>query len=236
MIVFDKEPAYVLHRRPYQEVNSLVQFLTPGHGRITVVARQSSKMIGKNMQPFIPVLLSCSGRGELLNLRGFDPQGRAILVKPEEQMIGMYVNELVTRLVRQHMASRRLFEAYAGTLAGLARKEVREPMLRRFELKLLEIAGYGLQLEYDHLTHEPLDAGAMYRYEPGNGPVRCAGGGAGIPMCRGETLLELARGLPGGDARTLREAKELLRTTIDYHLRNRTMHTRSLFRYLKEVT
>ncbi len=237
MITFDKEPAYVLHRRPYQECNSLVQFLTPGYGRMTAIIRQSSKMIGKNVQPFIPVLLGCSGRGDLLNVRAFDPQSKAILAKPEEQMVGMYVNELVTRLIPQHVASRRLFEHYAGTLADVARGDACEPVLRRFEVALLEISGRGLQLDHDHVTHEPLVADAVYRYEPGDGPVRCDGGaGRGEVRCRGETLLDLARGLPGGDARTLREAKELLRTTINYHLRHRVMHTRSLFRYLKEIT
>ncbi len=236
MIVFDKEPAYVLHRRPYQELNSLVQFLTPGYGRVTTVARQSSKMIGKNVQPFIPVLLGCSGRGELLNLRSFDPQGKAILMKPREQMIGMYVNELVARLIPQHMASRRLFECYAETLAELARESEYEPALRRFELKLLEVSGHGLQLDRDCVTHEPLVADAAYRYEPGEGATRCSEGERARVLCRGETLLELGRGLPASDARTLREAKEILRETINYHLKNRTLHTRTLFRYLKEIT
>ena len=35
MTTFDKEPAYVLHRRPYQELNSPVQFLTPGQRQAT---------------------------------------------------------------------------------------------------------------------------------------------------------------------------------------------------------
>ena len=225
----------MLHRRPYQELNSLVQFLTPGYGRVTAVVRQSSKMLGKNVQPFIPVLLSCGGRGELLNLRAFDPQGKAVLTKPQEQMVGMYVNELVTRLIPQHAPSRRLFEHYAETLDELAGEDPCEPTLRRFELKLLEISGHGLQLEHDHVTHEPLAAGAVYGYAPGEGPVRGVGG-RGAVTCRGETLLELARGLPGSDSRTLREAKALLRATINHYLRNRPMHTRSLFRYLKEVT
>lgn len=236
MTTFDKEPAYVLHRRPYQELNSLVQFLTPGYGRVTAVVRQSSKMLGKNVQSFIPVLLSCGGRGELLNMRAFDPQGKAILTAPREQMTGMYVNELVTRLIPPHAPSRRLFEHYVETLTGLADGNACEPVLRRFELKLLEISGHGLQLEHDHLTHEPLAAGAVYSYEPGEGPVRGGRTGAGAVTCRGETLLELARGLPGGDPGVLREAKLLLRTMINYYLRNRPMHTRSLFRYLKEVT
>lgn len=54
MLVFEAEPAFVIHKRPYRDNSSLVQFLTPAHGRITVVARLSSKLIGKTLQPFIP--------------------------------------------------------------------------------------------------------------------------------------------------------------------------------------
>ena len=239
MITFDKEPAYVLHRKPYQEMNSLVQFLTPEHGRVTAIARLSSKMVGKNVSPFIPVLIGCSSRGELLNLRTFDPQGKAILSRPKEQMIGMYLNELVTRLVPQHIPSRRLFRHYANTLGTLAHKEDHEDAcevaLRRFELKLLEITGHGLQLDHDYLTHEPLITDAWYRYEPGEGPV-CSNVSQGDDLCHGGTLLELGRGLSDSDAQVLREAKVLLRGVIQYHLKSRVLHTRSLFHYLKEIT
>ena len=236
MIIFDKEPAYILHRRPYQEATSLVEFLTAGHGRITAVSRQSSKTLGKNIQPFVPALLWCSGRGELLNLRDFDPQGKAVLTEPEDQMVGMYVNELIMRLVPAHVRSHRLFECYATVLSEIAQPADYEPVLRKFELRVLEITGHGLQLEHDLATGEPLIEDALYQYTPGKGPTRCARVESGRLLCRGKTLLDLNRGLQDGDPRTLREAKSLLRTVIDYHLKDRTIHTRSVFRYLREVT
>ena len=235
MIVFDKEPAYVLHSRPYRETNSLVQFLTAQHGRITTVSRSSSGASGKSIQPFIPALLCCSGRSELLNLREFDPQGKAILTHPEDQMVGMYINELVVRLIPARIASRRLFKYYAAALSNVTRQEY-EPVLRKFELQLLEIAGYGLQLEYDSTTSEPLLADAVYRYAPGEGPVRCTQPRLDECLCRGETLLNLHKGMPDKNSRTLREAKRLLRTVINYHLKGRKIHTRSVFRYLHGIT
>ena len=195
MISFDKQPAYVLHRRPYQEANSLVMFLTPEYGRVTAVARASSKMLGKNIAPFVPVLIGCSRRGELFNLRHFDPQGKALLVRPKAQMIGMYLNELITCLVPPNVPSRSLFEAYAGTFAGLVERDSYESTLRRFEVKLLEITGRGLQLEHDCVTHEPLLSDAWYRYQPGEGPLR-SNGRQRDGLCRGGTLLALGRGLP----------------------------------------
>lgn len=235
MIVFDKEPAYVLHRRPYQEANSLVQFLTPEHGRVTAIARASSRMMGKNLSPFIPALIGCSSRGDLFSLRTFDPQGKAILSTPKEQMIGMYINELVVRLVPRQIPSRRLFGYYADALPRLTDQSHCEITLRRFELKLLEITGHGLQLDHDCMTHEPIMAGARYRYEPGEGPV-LSNGAQGGELFSGKALLEIGRGLPDGDTQVLRETKALLRVVIQYHLKSRALHTRSLFHYLKEIT
>ncbi len=236
MIVFDKEPAYILHRRPYQETTSLVEFFTAGHGRITAVARQSSKTIGKNMQPFIPALVWCSGRSELLNLRDFDPQGKAVLTAPEDQMIGMYINELIFLLVPTRVRSRRLFECYVTVLSEIAGQMDYEPVLRNFELRILEVTGNGLQLEHDHVTCEPLIADALYQYTPGQGPRRCGQAGSGQLLCLGSTLLNLGQGLQDSDSRTLREAKQLLRAVINYHLKDRKIHTRSVFRYLREIT
>ena len=236
MITFDKEPAYVLHRRPYQEMSQLVQFLTSEHGRVTAVVRQSSKMLGKNVQAFIPVLISCRGRDDLLSLHRFDPQTKAILVKPEDQMVGMYINELVTRLVPQHMVSRQLFQYYSAALSKLAQIDDYEPILRQFELKLLEITGHGLQLDHDYMTYEPIVCDTMYRYMPGEGPVRCTQMKNGEASYCGKTLLDLRNESVDMDTQTLREAKELLRAVISYHLKNRTIHTRSIFRYLKEIT
>lgn len=233
MIVFDKEPAYVLHCRPYRETGSLVQFLTLEQGRVTAVAKQSSRLPGRDIQPFIPALLRCSGRGELLNLREFDPQGKAVLLKPEDQMVGMYVNELITRLVPLYVSSRRLFGHYADTLQEIPRQQSYELLLRKFELKLLEIAGHGLQLEHDYRSGDPLSAGAVYRYTPGEGPTRCDVSQTGQGLYHGKTLLSLGHGLRDSDLGVLREAKELLRTVISYHLKGRELHTRSVFRYLQ---
>ena len=246
MLVFEGEPAFVIHKRPFRDDASLVQFLTPGHGRITVVARQSSKLLGKTLQPFIPARLACSGRGSLLNLRHFEPRGAGLLGDTRRRMVGMYVNELVVRLTPPASPSRRLFELYGQCLHLLAAPANRagagvERVLRHFELRLLDLVGDGLQLEHDCDMH-PVVADAEYRYYPGRGPAPRDGDMDGDddapmpPVCRGATLLALREEPRTWAPSVLAESKRLLRAVIDYHLRGRTIRARQIFDYLQRLT
>ncbi|MDD9806871.1 MAG: DNA repair protein RecO [Gammaproteobacteria bacterium] len=238
MLVFEAEPAFVIHKRPYRDNSSLVQFLTPSHGRITVVARLSSKLIGKTLQPFIPARLTCSGRGSLLNLRHFEPEGAGLLADTRRRMVGMYVNELVARLTPSASPSRRLFELYRECLQALAAAadasaDETERALRHFELRLLDLTGNGLQLEHEHDTLKPVAADEDYHYRPGDGPER-ARAAAGRAVYRGETLIAL-RGEPRQWRREiLPESKRLLRAVIDHHLHG-NLQARRIFDYLKHL-
>ena len=236
-LVFDKEPAYVLHRQPYQENSFLVQFLTLEHGCITVLARLSAKMIGKNFQQFVPMLLTCSKGGELYNLRHLEMQGRCLLTKPQAMLLGMYINELIIKLIPKNMGSRRLFKLYADTLARLADQHAEENTLRCFEVSLLEISGHGMQLVHAGDSHTPLEAEHLYHYIPGSGAVpHELDTDQGLPVCHGKTLLALQAGLPDNDPVILDEARRLMRFVIGYHLRGRDVNTRSIFQYLQGLT
>ena len=235
-IVFDKEPAYTLHRRPYQDTGALIEVLTANHGRITMIARTSVKTIGNTLQPFTPMLLTCSGGDELYNLRGVDTRGKSVLVGPEAMMLGLYVNELTTRLVPKHVKSNRLFSLYSDTLTCLAESE-REPALRVFEAMLLKTLGHGLQLHYEAVSHEPLKTENLYFYEPGTGPLHSSGEGlSDLPLCHGATLLAFERGFVDYDNQMLKEARDLMRAVISYYLHGREIKTRSIFRFLQELT
>ena len=249
MLAFEGEPAFVIHRRPYRDDSSLVQFLTPGHGRITVVARQSSKLLGKALQPFIPARLACGGRSSLLSLRHFEPRGIGLLGDTRRRMVGIYVNELVVRLTPPASPSRQLFELYRQCLHLLAAPANHagaglERVLRHFELRLLDLVGNGLQLEHD-CDMRPVAANVEYRYYPGRGPTPVAaddgdgdgdGAAQALPVCRGATLLALREEPLSWAPAVLPESKRLLRAVIDYHLRGRTLQARQIFDYLQRLT
>lgn len=234
MIVIRDEPAFIVHKRPYHDTSSLVQFLTPAHGRITVVARQSSKMIGKTLQPFIPASVTCGGRGDMLTLRQFEPEGLQILVTTQQRMLGMYVNELLVKLTPARSRSYELFYLYKKCLADLVPNADIEKTLRLFELELLELTGNGLQLFYEHVSMEPVKDGVNYHYDMNAGPVQAER--SDQPVYAGKTLIAMREKFDPCDGRILAEAKRLLRQAIDYHLEHKVIRTRSLFAYLQKLT
>ena len=65
------DEAYVLHRRAYRETSFLLEIFSKSHGRVSLIARGARKERSQTqglLQPFIPLLLSWAGSGELMTL------------------------------------------------------------------------------------------------------------------------------------------------------------------------
>ena len=102
-------------------------------------------------------------------------------------------------------------------------------MLRVFEKRLLEAIGYGLVLDTDAGSGEPVIPERRYRYQMEHGPVMdTSGHGTGIPIS-GQTLLALAQ--ERLDSRGVRrEAKSLMRHVLRVYLGDRPLASRDLFK------
>lgn len=214
-----QQPAYILHARPYRETSLLLECLTRDYGRLGMVARGARGERGRSrraqLEPFQRFALDFMQRGELATLAAGEPVGAAALLGGDASLAGLYLNELVVRLTARQDAQPALFDAYADTLARLAAGGSMAWTLRRFERDLLTFIGYALPLatEADGVT--PLQATALYRYEPGTGATRVADGAP--QAVRGAVLLALASdAMP--DAEGLAELRRLLRGIIRYHL------------------
>ena len=222
------EPAYLLHRRPYRETSLLLEALTREQGRIGLVARCGRGPRARQralLQPFQPLLLSWSGRGELGTLRTAEPAGPSFGLAGDALFAGFYANELLLRCLQRQDPSPEIFEDYPRLLAGLAEGRI-EASLRSFEKRLLEALGYGLLLTHD-VSGAPLDPGRHYRYELEQGPVAVMDHEAGGLVFPGASLLALAEGCLM-DAETLADAKRLLRACLALHLGDRPMKTREV--------
>lgn len=149
----DLQPAYVLHSRLYRETSLLVDVFTQHHGIIPAIARgvrgQKSNVKRALLQPFQPILCRWRGRGELVSLTDIDSGGKSVPLTGQALYSGLYVNELLVRLLHRHDANEDLYNLYQLTINGLNSSEALEVVLRSFELTLLEELGYGLSLEYD---------------------------------------------------------------------------------------
>ncbi len=215
----EQHPAFVLHARPYRETSLLLECLTREHGRLGVVARgvrgERSRLKRAQLEPFQPLLLDLLLRGELATLTAVETVGTPSRLSGDRGLAGLYLNELVVRLTGRQDPSPGLFDAYTQTLTRLGSAESLAWSLRRFERDLLRSIGYGLQLEHEADTGEPLLPQAHYRYQAEQGAVRCAAGSARTP--RGSDLLALAHDrMP--DEHGLRALRHMMREIIRFHL------------------
>ncbi|BAN69086.1 DNA repair protein RecO [endosymbiont of unidentified scaly snail isolate Monju] len=228
----DLQPAYVLHTRRFRESSLIVELITRDHGRMGVLARGALGGKGGRralLQPFVPLLLDWRGRGELPVLADCEAADRPRTLVGRALYCGLYVNELVLALCERADPHSELFPAYVHCIDRLAEagndNRRLEPALRRFEMRLLDELGMGLQLETD-AEGQAIEPHRRYHYRFDAGPLRARDEAA--DTCQGETLLALARGEFTSD-RQRREARLLLRRAIDSQLGGRRLRARELF-------
>ena len=157
------QPAYVLHSRAYRETSALVDFLTP-QGRLRAVLRSARGKAGTLARPFVPLEIEFRGRGELKNVGRMESAGIATWLNGEALFSGLYLNELLIRLLPAEDPHPAVFDHYAATLVALAQGRALEPLLRAFEWRLLDDLGYGFSLTRD-IQGEPVASDGMYRLQ-----------------------------------------------------------------------
>ena len=97
------------------------------------------------LQPFQPLLVSMVGRGDLKTVRQVEPPSAGYSLRGEALIQGMYINELLVRVLPRFYALPHLFVAY-GRAAEQLGMCASESTLRRFELALLSELGYSVNL------------------------------------------------------------------------------------------
>jgi DNA repair protein RecO (recombination protein O) len=226
---------YLLHQRPFRDSSLILDLYTRDHGRLTAFARgvRGPRSRFSGLQPFQPLLLSWSGRGEAPTLTGAECDGPAVQLPPAMLMGAFYLNELLLRLTTVHDPHPELFDDYAAAVLQLQADAELEPTLRRFELQLLEQSGYGVELDREAGEGEQVQADAYYHLLPGVGLRRVAAGANGATS--GRVLLELAAGTVPGDADGRRQARALLRTALDHGLEGRVLASRTVARAVARI-
>jgi DNA repair protein RecO (recombination protein O) len=221
---------FVLHRRDYGDTSLLLEVFSAEQGRLPLIAK-GARRAGRGrvapaalLQPFQPLWLTWSGRGEVRTLTRSEAAGRALALTGDALYCGLYVNELLMRLLGRQDPHEALFVFYQQVLAELAGGGL-DQALRRFELRLLSELGWAPELGRD-AGGVPIDPARRYVYSPEQGlvPALSAPGGT----VGGETLQRLAAELPlrGEQAR---EARDLLRAILAPHLGERPLKSRDLF-------
>ncbi|SFD36012.1 DNA repair protein RecO [Paracidovorax konjaci] len=246
-----EEPAYVLHRYDWSESSLILDVFTRHHGRVALVAKGAKKPTSN----FRPVLLPLQplrigytvggeGHGEVHALKGAEWVGGHVMPTGDALLSGLYLNELLMRLLAREDTHAPLFDAYAGVVRVLASEhgEALEPVLRSFELLLLREIGLLPALDAETATLAPLAPRSRYALVPEAGlrasvPAdRSTLGGAqwrlleralGEPQPYTATLRAIVTGVAGGTSLAA-ELKPQLRTLLQYHCGSPLLRTRQL--------
>ena len=213
----------------------MLEVLTAEYGRLSLVARGARRKArgGSSgsalLQPFIPLLLSFSGRAELKSLTAKEAAGKLHELRGERLFSAMYVNELLVRLLHRHDPHPQLFAAYTEALQALSREDEVDTTLRHFEFKLLDELGYSFDLALDADSGERVQAHLWYHYIPDLGLVAKADAtDPSRSAYAGADLIVMAGGQFGGSVRVA--AKRLLRQALAGHLGDAPLRSRELFR------
>lgn len=229
--------AFVLHARPYSETSLLIDLFSENAGRVKVLAkgaRSRRSSLKGALQPFTPLLLRWSGRGEIKTLRAAEPVSMGLPLTSNNLYCGLYVNELLSRVLGQEIAFSELFFDYLHCLQTLAQSDCSpEPALRCFELATLHHLGYGVDFLHCAGSGEAISDDMTYNYRQERGFV------ASLVMTpqtfTGHQLRALSqRDFPDKDS--LRAAKRFTRMALKPYLGGRPLKSQELFRQFTKPT
>lgn len=223
----DAQAAYVLHSRPYLETSALVDFFTLEQGRISAVVkgirRPGSKLRGV-LQPFVPLQITLRGRQQLKTLTQAESVGMNGIMQGRALMCGMYVNEMIQRLLSPFDPHPHLYVYYQYVLNELILGADIEGALRTFEHRLLAETGYGL-------TMDSVSAQHLYLFNVEHWQFLKVARIAESDRSRcfhGKELLAIGQDCYDAPE-TRQSAKRLMRLAIDHLLSGRPLNSRSLF-------
>lgn len=228
------QPAWLLHHRPFRDSSRILDVLSRDHGRLSLVARGSrsanSKLKGL-LRPFLPLQLSWFIRTDLGTLTGAEMNGPPVSLTGDALLSAYYINELLLNLLHRHDPQPEIFEAYQKTIDALnGQVEVAE-QLRRFELEMLRLLGYAINLDHDMDSDSDLDVAQFYEYHVERGPVPVSRQKGSMVFSGGE--LVAIRNQEFSDPVALRNAGRLLRQVIAWHLNGKELKSRKVLKELR---
>ena len=243
MNVVNTQIGYILHKRAYSETSSILEVLTKEYGRIALMARGSrgakSKIAG-SLLLFTPLVLSWQGKGSLPYVKSIERADfKAPALKNKSLLSSMYINELLMYLLHKNDVHEAVFEHYHHCLYLLETESELEITLRYFEIKLLELLGFGLNLHTEADTAEAIRPDAMYHYYLEHGPVNSQNQSvSGVPQISGACLQAVAEENYQAIAENrqyLAELKQVMRFVINHHLGNKRLKSREMFKSVVPV-
>ncbi len=224
-----QQPGYILHHRPFRDTSQILDIVTRDHGKIAVVARGSrgakSRLAGV-LRPFLPLQVSWVSKSDLGTLTGAEAIGPPIGMLGDAIFSAFYVNELLLHFLHRYDPQPEIFALYEEVMGALIGTVDVAASLRSFELELLRLLGYAVNLDHASGSTEPLDGERYYQYQMEKGPVT-VDRTEGALVFSGSILMGIAEQC-FEDTEVLRAANRLLREIIGFHLGGKELKSRKV--------
>lgn len=232
----DGDAGWILHHRPYRDTSRIIDILSHEHGRLSLVSRGSragkSKLKGV-LRPFMPLRLSWVIRSDLGTLTGAELDGAPVSLQGDALLSGYYLNELLLHMLHRHDPQQEIYLAYSRAIGSLAGAKDVAPILRGFEIDLLSLLGYALNLDHDTSRNQALEPDAVYEYRVEQGPVAVEARDG--PMIFSGAVLSAIDRREFGDRDVVTSAGRLLRNVIAFHLDGRELNSRKVMKEMKRA-
>ena len=222
----DLTPAYLIHRRAFKDTSLLLDFFTFEHGKIRLVGRGLRKS-KTNIQMFQCLNISFVGKGDLKTLSDWEVDDQPRNLSGEVLILGLYVNELIDRLLHEKDPHYELFELYRRFVNQVSslEKNAQLWLLRLFENNLLTELGYEIDLSVD-VDGDDIGDDFFYEYQMQSGFVKSTKGkisGHLLKQLSTDSLDEIP------NSSQLRVCRDLNRARLKLLLGDKPLKSRSLF-------
>ena len=225
------QPAFILHRRNYQDSSLILDLFSQDFGRLSVLVKGAKKRRDvASFQICNRLSVGWTGHSELKILTHIDSHQLSLLAEYYPSIF--YINELLLYLLPKHEEQLTLFQHYQHLLIELTHQNVQlEAALRNFEIELLTELGYMPDLNVDSTSGLVMQDKQRYVFDETSGLIPAS--------------VEVTHSFSGNELKAihnrqfesvdiLRSAKRLMRQIIHINLQGRTLQSRKFYQQMKK--
>ncbi|MCK5662539.1 MAG: DNA repair protein RecO [Thiotrichaceae bacterium] len=225
------QPAFILHRRDYQDSSLILDLFSQDFGRVSVLVKGAKKRRDvSSFQICNRLSVGWSGHSELKILTQID--SHLFSVPAEYYPSIFYINELLLYLLPKHDEQINLFQLYQSLLVEFTLPKVQlEPLLRNFEIELLTELGYMPDLSVVSNTGQNIQHELYYVFDEVSGLIP-ASKDVINSFSGSELTVIFERQFVSPE--NLRAAKRLMRQIIHFNLQGRTLQSRKFYQQINK--
>lgn len=224
------QPAFILHTKSYLNSSLIVTVFTKDHGLVRLIAKGARRIKSKlrsELQQFIPVNIGYLNKTNIGILTEIEQRVMVNILPNNKLAFGLYVNELMVKLLHEHDPHPKLFAHYTKALISLRKTLNVEKTLREFEMLMLNEIGYGIDFFHDAASNAKVELEGRYRLNQDFSFERIIHDTKHTRSFSGKNILSIGS-LDFNEQSVLMDAKYILRVVIANKLGAKQIISRKL--------